>query len=260
LQNLKRKLSVGLVVALVLSVVTPVLVQSVRAGALSNTSIRLSRMKTGVGTDLRLVFKTPAVNSTEGQVVITFPAAFTINATQATSVANCPTETTSTALPGTLSASGDNTAHTITISGVSDLSISTFYCVDLTTTTAITNPTSGGYMVTVSTQTSGGSPLDSRDVGLRIITDDQIVVSAVVPPIFEFDLNSNVDSFTTNLDPSSVVSTGGRTATITTNASKGWITWVRDLNRPRVQWRRDYGRWYLSGDLSAGGLLERYGR
>ena len=51
-----------------------------------------------------------------------------------------------------------------------------------------------------------------------------------MPPSFAFVLSGNTDAFTTNLSTASVVSTSGRTVTITTNAASGWIVWVKDLN------------------------------
>lgn len=212
--------------ALTIQVIWPIL-SPAEAGPLSNTYVRLSRMKATENTGFRVVFRTSAVDGTEDKVRITFPS-YTVNATQTVSSASCASETGATALPGTLTAAGDNTAKTVVVSGVSDLATSTSYCVDLTSASALTNPVAGQYTGTVATLTSADATIDYLDVGLRVISDDQIVVSAIVPPTFNFVLSGNTDAFSTNLDPGSVVSTGGRSATITTNASKGWITWVKD--------------------------------
>ncbi len=244
----------------VVSVFAPAFTPVHAATSLTNTYVRLDRMKAATASSLRIVFKTSSQSAlTENKVSIKLAnyyddttgavanKRFTINATQTVSVATCAAETGATALPTgtTLTAAGDNsfsagsagppvvqpTGKTITISNVSDLTPSTSYCVDLTGS-AITNPTTTqGYTGTISTLTSGSALIDTTDVGLRIISDDQIVVSAVVPPTFNFVLDGNIDAFVTQLDPATVSVTSGRTATITTNAAHGWIAWVKDSNQ-----------------------------
>ncbi len=57
-----------------------------------------------------------------------------------------------------------------------------------------------------------------------------MVFNAVVPPSFAFVLSGNTDNFASNLSTGALVSTAGRTVTITTNAASGWIVWAKDLN------------------------------
>jgi hypothetical protein len=203
--------------------------------------VRFDRMKATTASSVRIFFQTSATNGTEAKLKLTFSDgtsqtsgdSYTVNATQAVSSASCATESGATALPGTLTAAGDNTASSkdIIISGLSDLATSTTYCVDLTTSNAVTNPAAGGYTLKLATQTSGDADIDTKYIGSRVISDDQIVVTAVVPPTFDFVLSGNTDSFTTLLDSASVNNTTGRTVTITTNAAKGWITWVKSANQ-----------------------------
>jgi hypothetical protein len=61
--------------------------------------------------------------------------------------------------------------------------------------------------------------------------NDYFSVSAVVPPILTLSLDSNADSFQTNLDPNQPVLTNGVHALIQTNAKGGWVMWTRDLNQ-----------------------------
>jgi hypothetical protein len=61
--------------------------------------------------------------------------------------------------------------------------------------------------------------------------DNTIVVSAVVPPIFEMDFASNVDSFPVNLDPNTVKTTTGNTVEVKTNAKGGWMVWTKSKNQ-----------------------------
>ncbi len=206
----------------------------VHAATLTTSYIRLNRMKVGTATSVRVVFK--AATSQTANVAVNFNgtdsgvAQWTnatpgglVNATQSVTTATCASETGFTALPGSITAAGSGA--TVTISSVGAVTAGTTYCFDLTSASAVTNPTvAGEYHPTI---THSG---DSVNLALRIITDDQIVVTATVPPTFNFVLSGNTDSFTANLSTSSVVSTTGRNVTITTNAASGWIAWVKNLN------------------------------
>ncbi len=203
------------------------------AASLSNTYIRLDRIAASTATSVRVVFKTSAVNGTEAKVVVDFDtgSSFTVNTTQTITTAACASETGFTALPTgtTLAATGDNSAKSVTVTAVSDLAVSTTYCFDLTSTTAVTTPTAGIYTGNVATQTAGSAAIDNIDVAERIIANDQIVVNASVPPSFTFALSGNTDTIPA-INSGTISSSTGRTVTITTNASKGWIAWVRSLN------------------------------
>lgn len=209
----------------------------VSAANFSNSYLRFSRMSATAASTLRLVFTVPAGNSlTEDHIVLGFPDDFTIATTGLTAAsATCATETGATALPGTLTATGDNTTSSknITVGGVTDLAASTAYCVDIDRTSTndpVTNPSAGIYIVTVDTQESDNDPIDSTMLGARFVTDDQIIVNAVVPPSFNFVLDGNSADFVSNLDSGAIGYTAPRTVTITTNASQGWIAWARDSN------------------------------
>ncbi|MEK7594952.1 MAG: hypothetical protein AAB436_04925 [Patescibacteria group bacterium] len=232
--KLKRKFTsvtalVAVAALLAPALLTALALNSASAATLTTSYLRLNRLQAGSTTSVRLQFRTVGAGATS--VAVDFNgtdastwtgSSGTVNATQTTNTATCASETGDTALPGTLSASGSGS--TVTVTGVTALSATTTYCVDLTSTTAVTNATAGEYHPTVTV----GS--DSSTVALRTISNDQIVVTASVPPTFNFLLSGNTDSFTTNLSTSSVVSTTGRTVTITTNAASGWIAWVKGLN------------------------------
>lgn len=232
----KRAFTVLQNVVLVVLAATPILgglgtLQTVSAASLTSTRVRLNRMAAGATTSVRVVFTTASAGATS--VAVNFNGTDTttwtgstgaVNATQTVSSASCAAETGATALPGaSLAAAGSGS--TITISNVTALSASTAYCVDLTSASAVTNPTAGEYHP----QITVGS--DSTTVAVRVITNDQIVVSATVPATFNFSLGANADSFpTTGLSSSSVVSTSGVSATINTNAKTGWLVWAKDAN------------------------------
>lgn len=204
--------------------------QSADAATLTTSYIRLNRLKAGQATSFRVQFRT--VGSGATSVAIDFNGADSttwtgssgsVNTTQTASSSTCATETGDTGLPGSLSASGSGS--TVSISGVTALSATTTYCVDLTSSSAVTNANAAEYHPTITV----GS--DSTTVAVRTISDDQYTITATVPPTFNFVIaGGNTDSFTGNLSTSSVVSTTGKTVTITSNAAAGWIAWVKDLN------------------------------
>lgn len=238
MQKIKKDFSNLLGAALILVLVFTAFfgssVKKVNAASLTTTYIRLNRMKSGTATTFRLVFK--AASSQTAQVAVNFngtdtgtsqwtnatPGGLVTSGAVTTSTAQCVTDGF-TALPGVSSATGSGS--TITTSGVTATTSGTTYCVDFTTAAAVTNPTvAGEYHPTITQGT------DSTTVAVRIIADDQIVVTAVVPPTFNFVLSGNTDTFSANLSTGSVVSTAGKTVTITTNAASGWIAWVKNLN------------------------------
>jgi hypothetical protein len=232
--NRNEKLKLAIALLLIAQVIGMVFASRASAATLTDTYLRLNRMKSGENTSVRLVFK--AVSSQTANVTVNFDGTDTgtsewtdatkggvVNATQTVATATCATETGFTALPGSISASGSSA--TVTIASVGATTSGTTYCVDLTSASAVTNPTSTGeYHPTITIGT------DSVTTALRIIGDDEIDVSAVVPPSFTFALDANSTSFTQNLDSGNIRSTTGRTVTITTNASKGWIVWARSAN------------------------------
>jgi hypothetical protein len=195
---------------------------------LTTTYLRLNRLKAGQTTSARLVFK--AASSQTANVVIDFNGADgttwaassgTVNATQTVATATCATETGFTALPGSITASGSGAV--VTIASVGATTSGTTYCVDLTSTTAVTNATSGEYHPTVTI----GS--DSTTIALRTIGEDSYVVTAAVAPTFNFAFNNTtVDAFGTLATGGT--STSGKTITLTTNANSGWIVWAKSLN------------------------------
>ncbi len=230
-KHFRNRLSVLAAVAIVVGVIAPIPWHAAFAvPSLSDTYLRMNRMKASQATDFRLVFKPASAVAANGKVKVTFPSGFTVNGTQTASSATCAAESGATAMPGVTSPSASG--QTISVTTTAGLSGGTLYCVDLTSSSAVTNhATPGPYVPTIFTTTSADVTIDSKTVGLRVISDDQIVVTAVVPPTFDFALSGNTDAFTASLDPTAVRTTTGRTITISTNASKGWIAWVRDTNQ-----------------------------
>ncbi|MBX4197496.1 hypothetical protein KW801_02995 [Candidatus Saccharibacteria bacterium] len=198
------------------------------AATLTNTYVRLNRLKAAQTTSFRLQFRTVSAGATSltldfnGADATTWTGSSgSVNATQTTNTATCASETGDTALPGSLSASGSGAV--VTISSITALSATTTYCVDLTSSSAVTNATAGEYHPVLTV----GS--DSTTVALRTIAEDQIVVTATVPPSFNFQFNNTTaDAFGNLVTAGS--STSGKTITLTTNANSGWVVWAKSLN------------------------------
>ena len=221
---MKKRIAILNVLTLVLLMMLPLFaVKPVLADNFTQAYIRADRMKASTAGNVLVVFK-PVGTGTEAKVKVTFAAGYTVDASPTVNTTGLPSGVT--ALPGTLSASG--TGQVATITGVTDLTPGTLYGVNIAT--GITNPTADVYENTVTTTTAGDVTIDTSNVAVRVISDDQIVLTATVPPTFSYTLSGNTDTFTTDLSSSSVVSTSGKTVTIATNADKGWIAWVKSAN------------------------------
>lgn len=193
--------------------------------------IRLDRLSDSTTTG-GTVCARPATVGTEADVQVTFPTVagtdFTVNST-----ASNWTVTTTDLPNGTSAWVGINTATAVSGKIVTfpsgDLVVGTTYCFNFAATNTLTTGASGNNQTgTVTTRTGAAATIDSSAYALSVINDDQIVVSATVPATFSFALSANADSIGT-LSTTTASSTGV-TATMTTNASGGWVAWVKSLN------------------------------
>lgn len=209
----------GAFVLLASQAVLPWVAQDVFAGSLTNTYVRLSRLSATSPADVRLVFETAGAGATS--VSVAFGGSWTgLAASPTPSSASCAADTGATALPGSLTGAGSG--GTLTISGVTALSATTSYCVDVPgAVTAL--PSAGQYTATV----TAGS--DSTSVGLDVLSSgaDQIGVSATVNPSFTFSLSSNSSSLGA-LSSSTRTAGTAINATVSTNAAAGWQVWGAD--------------------------------
>jgi len=190
--------------------------------------MRLDRMKANETNVNILVEITPATTATEDEFRIIFAAGFGVTATAAeitVSTTSLPADCTAMVGIGT-SASAVSTQTVDFNAG--DLTPATKYCFFITA--GIDNPSSANaYVNTLSTRASSVD-VDLSEVTTRILTDDQIVITATVPPTFSFTFGANADSFASDLDSSTAVSTSGVTITIGTNGDNGWIAWLQSAN------------------------------
>ncbi len=231
MKYIKKSLPFLLVAVLALSNVllaTP----PAEAASLTTPYLRLDRMSTTQFTTFRLQFRSQTAGATSLNIDFNGAdggAAWTSNggligaqASQTSATATCATETGDIALPGTLTFSVASSV--LTVNGITALNNTSTYCVDLTYAQAVKTPTVANEYHPVLTVGS-----DSTTLALRVVTNDQIAVTAVVPPSFNLALGANTDTFATNLN-NTVVSTSGVTATINTNAKTGWYAWAKDSN------------------------------
>lgn len=147
-------------------------------------------------------------------------------------------------------AGGVDTANHIVRFASTALSASTWYCFNfgaaLTNADAGFIETSPGYIETFDNTGTGGTPgsgvaqlrtnWGTDIVGLDGINSkplDQIIVNAIVPPLFQFDLSGTIDTIpaTGNLNYQAVNESGGITVTVHTNAKSGWIAWSKSANQ-----------------------------
>jgi hypothetical protein len=242
----KTKLVVAAIAALTAELFAPALAGIAQAAPppqFVSAYVRLDRHKALTATGgtvcatTNTTTETPLLG-TENDVQVTFPTQgtgtdFVVNATASNwLVDTAALPAGSTLWPGMTA--GTTTAssvsgHTVTFPSTA-LSPSTTYCFHFTGTSTLTNGSAGPSLTgVVHTRDNAGTPLiiNETNYATAIIADDQIVVSAVVPPNFIFSLGGNTDAFTGNLDPQNIVSTTGVTFSVTTNAKAGWIGWVK---------------------------------
>ena len=204
--------------------------------------LRLDNLTATTFTTARVCFQ-PTTTSAIHTIVVVFPTTngtdYVIDSTASDwglDTTNLDSgQTAVTNLPANPTVSGKQV--TVTLSADLTPSASNLYCFNfnkqagtgiIKTSSAGANETTQG---TITTNTSAPAVINQTTYSESIISNNQVVVSATVPPSFTFVLNGNTDGFASNLSTGSVnTSNGGRTITITTNAAGGWIIWAQDLN------------------------------
>jgi hypothetical protein len=203
-------------------------VRNTHAAGLTQSMIKIDRMAASTVTGGTVCAKA-ATASVETTVKVTFPTGFGVN----TTAANWTVTTTN--LPsGSTAWIGINTASAAVGQDVTfpsgDMVVGTLYCFNFSGSSTLTTGTAGNDKTgVITTQAAGPTTVDTGAYALSIVSNDQIVVSAIVPATFTFALSGNTDTFSSNLS-TTTTSTTGRTVTLTTNANSGWITWVKSAN------------------------------
>lgn len=211
----------------------------VNAENINWTALRLDRMITSQATGGTVMLATGSTGSeTEVDVQVTFPGSGTQGAASygVNSTASNWTVTTSnlpagcTAWPSIATATAVSSATVTFPSG--NLAATTTYCFNFSGTSTLTTPTSANSNLTgtIVTRASGPTVIDTSNYATASVSSDQITVDADVPATFNFALSGSTDDLGT-LSTSAVTSSPTpRTVTIGTNASSGYLVWIKDTN------------------------------
>lgn len=230
LRDRKSVISLLLYVVTLITILSPFFTPTKANASVTEAFVRFNRLATGAAISGTACHKT-STSGTETNVVIVFPASWTISQTAGNwtvSTTNLPTDPVgggaATAWPGI------NTATTVTGGSVvfpgTDLSTGTFYCFNFTGASSTIG--AAGNDQTGQLKTQGGAPyVDTTDWAVSIVASggDQISVTASVSATMTFSLNANSISLGT-LSTSSVTS-GNVVQTVSTNARNGYVSWIQ---------------------------------
>lgn len=231
-----KKLSAVNILALLLVILSPFLFFVEKAKASANFQqvyVRPDRLKEAQTTG-GLVCAKPATTQSVADVQVTFPTTaspdYVVNGTAGNwtvNTSNLPSG--ATAWPNIATATAVS-GKTVTFDVNPDVSLTagTLYCFNFASSSTLTIGKAGNDETgTVKTRDSGGTAIDSSQIALSVVSNDQIVVTATVPATFSFSLSGNTDALG-DLSTSSIVSSPTpRTVTIATNAAQGWVAWVK---------------------------------
>lgn len=206
-------------------------VQAVDAG---NSYMRCARMQAGQAPgDCLIVFTTSATSATETNFKITLDSEW-VSTTNFSTTASNYTVSTSGIPGGTTAMPGISTATSVSgqsiIFPITALANSTTYAFFITGSGLILNPAASSTQLHIlSSRITGDVEADTKTIAVPTITNDQIVITATVAPTFTFVFSNNSQSMGA-LSTSGVVSGGGTTVTVTTNAAGGWNAWALSAN------------------------------
>ena len=219
----KQKAVLYLALGLLLFIGAGNAILSIRASAsvMVHATVLEYNMNTSGTSSVAVAFTAGAADGA-GSLTINFGAwGGTVNTVQTVTTAGCTALTGATnVLPGTLAASGAGQVATIT--GVTALTSGSSYCVILNSASAVTNPAAANVYPVILTDGT-----DSTTVAIDVIANDQVVVSATVPPTFTMALSANTDTLGA-LSAAALRTSGGVNATISTNGNYGWFLWALD--------------------------------
>jgi len=225
-----QRISLALLILLFLNIVFPLFISKAHAVALNQSILRWNRLAASTLDVPIVVMLEVAGTANEDFVDIDFGAGIGVDGTPAnitTNVTGLPTGCTSLDVGSAASnVTGQSVEFTI-VSPANPLT-GTLYCFNITA--GIDTASVGSYESTIRTEDSGNVEIENTQVTNNFITNDQVTVSAVVPPTFTFTLGANSTSFTTDLSTSAQTSTTGVTGTIVTNAANGWTAYLRSTN------------------------------
>lgn len=233
----KQILSLSIIVLLIGYYLVPALTapKPVHAAQAGDSYMRLSRMKAATDPgNILVVFTTSSETQSENNISITLDSEYVSDTNFDSTAGNITT--TETGIPGSSTAIGITgdvassvASNTIEFALDAALSPSTEYAFIITAGIDLNPSASTTIIHTVFTETAGDAVIDTIDLAVPVISDDQIVITAAVPPSFTFVFDGNTDDLGT-MSPSAVSSGSGNTITITTNAANGWYAWGLSAN------------------------------
>jgi hypothetical protein len=204
------------VFALTYLVKPQIILTNMNATGSSSVIIEFTTSASNTGTSLSLTF-TGWTGGAAGSVNTVQPVSANYNSIACTAITGA-----SSYLPGVPAATGSGA--TVTFSGITTLTASHSYCAVLSSATAVTNPTVvNSYPAVLTSGTDAAS-----GVAVDVITNDQVVVTATVPPSFTLVVGSNTDAFGT-LSTIAANASAGVTCTLSTNGT-GWYLYGIDSN------------------------------
>jgi hypothetical protein len=236
---IKNKKSLLVALTMVAALFLPAIASATQ---LNQAGVRLGRLGISATTanDAFVTFKLNTTPTSVAKILITFPTGFTLTAGTPTPVTTgAPNTPATTAAPGTLTSTvtsaGAGLGGTILVSGLTSASLTNtnLYEFDVPTG-SITNPaTAGQYSMSVASQNTGGTTLDSTTVPTYIYgasaNQDQVTVNASVAPTFSFSLSANADTIP-KLDPTAIQTSTGINMIVGTNSPLGYTAYVKSAN------------------------------
>jgi hypothetical protein len=230
----KALLSIALQLSiLLLSVAYPLLYPQAANATVTEGFVRFNRLATGAAISGTACLKSTL--TTQTNVVIVFPAGWTISQTAAnwtTTTTNLPTDPVgggaATVWPGIGNASSVN-GLSVVFPG-SAFTAGTFYCFNFTDSSSSTVGSAGNNQ-TGQLKTQGGSPYtDSIDYATSVVAaaGEQITVTASVSTTMTFSLSGN--SVALGSLSSGTTANGSVVESVITNARNGWTSWIKGTN------------------------------
>jgi hypothetical protein len=206
------------------------LVSPAYAANLTPAYLRLDRMQASTATG-GVVCARMTTNGSEGKIKVTFPTGFTVNGTASNwtvSNADLPTGATDWSGSVTSPASGVS-GQTVTWTLANGDYTGSIHCFRFGSSNTLTTGTTGSDKSgTIQITTAADAEIDVAQYATAVIDNDQVVITATVPPTFSFALGTNTQALGT-LSSTAITSGTGVTVTLGTNAPKGWLTWVKSL-------------------------------
>jgi hypothetical protein len=234
-QNLRKNISLLLIISLILFLIPQKLAFAASLTALSDT---LSRMKASTASNHTIKFTTPSGVAAGQTMTITFPTGFTIGSVDYTDidVADDGVDLTlaATASGTTWGAAFSGQVLTIT-SGTGTIAGSSVITIEigLNATFGVAGDAQIINQTVAQNNTDpkiviGGTFGDAGTIAVEIVADDQVVLSASVDPSITFSLSANSSAFGSLSTGSVTTSSPNIDLTIATNANAGYTITVKD--------------------------------